>query len=193
MIKMCKMTNTIIGYASIENYILVLEIDPFLTDLNRSVFDKNYAIYKTSKSLLKKIYDKDTKEVNNELFGEIFDSINKSEINFYLTEDPAFFCNKIINTGLHRTWDDDGKLLTENNYLNGKQHGHSRYYNKNELMYIEHHTDGVLDGEQKYYFKNKLIAIQKFKNGIMIDNIKLDIKSDIKIHKKQKMNNTIRI
>ena len=78
-----------------------------------------------------------------------------------------------LKTSLWKTWDDQGTLLTEENYRLGQLQGSKRYYEKGQLSKKEHYKKGRLNGPSINFPTTDSIITAHYRNGKKVERIPL--------------------
>lgn len=153
-----------------NNKICVLQAtNSTITNALRPVVNPKYAKYRGSEFFVSKIYDSKNPQITYENGHSIFNSsfqyivgknvypdhfnmnngynVCDSGIHYFLTEDGAKSINKQITnsfTGYNKIFSDDGQLIEDSTYVNGKLSGKQyRYYDTGDIISERIHLDGV--------------------------------------------------
>jgi len=182
-----------IGYKKIEDdYIVKLEIlDGLNTEGRVGIKSENtkFAKYRCQKAKVLDIYHMNDKNKKIQFgyglydfsfcykVGEILEIpdynndntiVCATGIHYFLTEECAYcWTASKIENGPYRYWLDNGLLVIEEFYQDGKKHGLSRQWNDSGLLIrTGHYKNDHPDGEWRSWYKNgKLKCVEFYKNG----------------------------
>ncbi len=133
-----------LGYKSVDNHILTLEILSCYDKYNDNTMYKRHI---AGNARVLNIYNKDDKtSINNIKQYNI--GKETSSIDFYLYEKLAFFDDKQIINGDHKKWFDNGQLQIICTYVNAKLEGnYYEYHSNGKLKKNYNYVNGLKNGE----------------------------------------------
>uniref|UniRef100_A0A6C0EAX2 Uncharacterized protein n=1 Tax=viral metagenome TaxID=1070528 RepID=A0A6C0EAX2_9ZZZZ len=144
-------------YHQYYEYVIILKkLVDIVTDENREVYDKKYARYTGNKFYVEKIFDvNDLEECLRQSMADGFEYVVGQEFicekEYFLTIEPAYYRAiyyeidyNAITDAEYKEWNDDGRLIKDYIYINGKTNG----------KFYKWHTNGILAEECEYKNNN---------------------------------------
>jgi antitoxin component YwqK of YwqJK toxin-antitoxin module len=87
--------------------------------------------------------------------------------------------------GLHRNWDENGKLTYECEFIDGKRNGIQKIYTDGQIRFYTEYEDDKMNGVSKSWLRGNLFSEENYKNDVLDGFYKIyeTRESDYSVHK----------